>query len=51
MSDGGAVKIKTRETDDFYIVSVTDNGAGFDKSKKTPDDKCRFGITNIKKQA
>lgn len=47
LPEGGCVTIATRETEDFYEISVIDNGTGFDESAET-EDKSRAGIASIK---
>ncbi len=45
--DGGAVKISSVETDDSYIVTISDNGIGFD-AKAAPDPAVSHnGIKNV----
>ena len=47
--DGGTVTIATREYDDRYEVTVTDDGVGFDTSMPSSDTlRTHIGIDNIK---
>ncbi len=49
---GGIITITTRETEASYIVSITDNGVGFDtKSSGIQDDsKEHIGIKNVRER-
>ncbi|MGN1042605.1 MAG: sensor histidine kinase [Christensenellales bacterium] len=46
--DGGKIVIKTEETPDSYIISVEDNGVGFDNTRPNSDGKTHIGIENTK---
>lgn len=50
--EGGIVTIKTSETEDEYIITVSDNGVGFNVDNiKTKDDKrTHVGIENVRKR-
>ncbi|MDY3909251.1 MAG: histidine kinase [Eubacterium sp.] len=43
----GTVTIATKLTDDSYIITVSDNGVGFDPSQKKNDGKDHVGISNV----
>lgn len=49
---GGIITITTRETDQFYIVSISDNGVGFDPSapEETVGTKEHIGIKNVRER-
>ena len=47
LETGGTVIIRSYEDDDFYYVSVIDDGVGFDESKLI-DDAGHIGLKNIK---
>lgn len=45
---GGTVKISTRETDSGFVITVTDNGVGFDPDMKPDDGRQHIGIGNVR---
>ncbi len=45
---GGTVRICSFETDQFYTVTVSDNGTGFDIHKAIDDSKRHVGIQNAR---
>ena len=45
---GGTVTIRTDETADAYIVTVKDDGVGFDTGSIGDDGKCHIGIENVR---
>ncbi|WP_195276402.1 sensor histidine kinase [Anaerotruncus rubiinfantis] len=45
---GGTVKISTRETDTAFVLTVEDNGAGFDPMKHHDDGRTHIGIQNVR---
>ena len=48
---GGIITITTRETEQCYIISITDNGVGFDPSApEVPGDKAHIGIKNVRER-
>ena len=49
---GGIVTITTRETDQAYIVSISDNGIGFDPGRPVQegDTKEHIGIKNVRER-
>lgn len=46
--DGGTVRIGSFETDEHYIVSVVDDGTGFDAAVHTDDGRKHLGIENTR---
>ena len=46
--DGGTVKISARETQNSILVTIEDNGVGFDVNEQKDDDRSHIGIKNIK---
>ncbi len=45
---GGTIKIATEETDDTFILSVTDDGVGFDTENQYDDGLLHHGIANVR---
>ncbi|MGN1467956.1 MAG: sensor histidine kinase [Ruminococcus sp.] len=48
LEDGGTVTIATREYDDRYEVIVSDDGVGFDVTKKPNDGRTHVGMENVR---
>ena len=46
--EGGKVILKTYESDNAYIVEISDDGVGFDANNFKDEDNRHFGINNIK---
>lgn len=46
--DGGTVTIATREFEDRYEVIVSDDGVGFDTTKKPNDGRAHVGMENVR---
>lgn len=46
--NGGTVTISTRETDHAFIVTISDDGVGFDIYKKQDDGRTHIGIENVR---
>lgn len=46
--EGGKVILQTYETDNAYIVEISDDGVGFDATNFKDEDNKHFGINNIK---
>lgn len=46
--EGGTVRIATAETADDYIVTVTDDGVGFDPAQTQADGRTHIGIDNVR---
>lgn len=49
-AEGGTVKIKTYEEDDFNVICIEDDGVGFDINEEKNDGRSHVGVTNIKKR-
>ena len=47
---GGTVSIHTSETEDEYIIRITDDGVGFEDSVYADNDSIHVGIENTKKR-
>lgn len=47
---GGTVNIHTYETEDNYIIRITDDGVGFEMGEYADDGSTHIGIENIKKR-
>jgi len=47
-SKGGTVIITTSETETAYIITVTDDGVGFDTTVQKQDGKTHVGIENVR---
>jgi signal transduction histidine kinase len=45
LSKGGAVLIKTEETENMFLITVTDNGIGFRESK---EERIHVGLENVR---
>jgi signal transduction histidine kinase len=45
---GGTVTISTKETEDNYLVIITDDGAGFEQDKINDDGQPHIGINNVR---
>lgn len=48
--DGGTVTISTRETDEYYEVTVSDDGVGFDTEKPLNDGRDHVGMNNVRQR-
>lgn len=46
--NGGTLKISSYEENDYIIVSVEDDGVGFDVNQVKNDERSHIGMTNIK---
>jgi len=47
---GGTVRIRTSESDTEYIITIVDDGIGFDSSLLQCSDKSNSGIENVRNQ-
>ena len=47
---GGRVTISTREDNEFYIITVSDTGCGFDPTVHKDDGKRHVGIENVRQR-
>jgi hypothetical protein len=45
---GGTVTISTKETEDNYLVIITDDGVGFEQEKTCDDGQQHIGINNVR---
>ena len=48
--DGGTVRIATREEEDAFVVTVSDDGVGFDPDKDLSDGREHVGIRNVRER-
>ncbi len=48
--DGGTVKISTELINEEYVITVEDDGAGYDVTKKPDDTRNHVGIENTRKR-
>ena len=48
--EGGTVTIKTEESDAEMVITVLDDGIGFDSNGSKKDDRIHVGIANVKKR-
>ena len=48
--DGGTVCIATREEEDAFVVTVSDDGVGFDPDKDLSDGREHVGIRNVRER-
>lgn len=46
--NGGTVTISTRETENAFVVTISDDGVGFDPYKKQDDGRTHIGIENVR---
>lgn len=46
--DGGVVTIRTERVDAGAVITVTDNGMGFDPAAQPSDDKNHYGLANVR---
>ena len=44
---GGTVFLETKETDNAYLITVSDNGIGFDTSLLPQDSSVHVGLQNV----
>ena len=47
-ADGGTITISTSEIAEYYQITVTDDGIGFNPDEKPNDNKLHIGIDNVK---
>lgn len=48
--EGGTITIQTQETNDFYIVTVCDDGVGFVPVSVPKDNRAHIGIQNVRER-
>ena len=46
--EGGTITLATRETPDCFLVTVTDDGVGFDPERPKQDGRTHVGIANVR---
>lgn len=46
--DGVTIQISTRETQQNYVITVSDDGVGFNPSEKKNDGNTHIGISNVR---
>ena len=47
---GGTIVIATKECEDYYEISVEDDGVGYDMGETPSDDRSHIGIENVRKR-
>lgn len=47
-SHGGTVELSTAEEKDCFLITIRDNGRGFDFSSKPEDSRSHLGISNVR---
>lgn len=50
MADGGTIRIRTAKTARSYLVSVIDDGRGFDSEAPPKDEARHIGIANVRER-
>ncbi len=48
--DGGTIIIRSDRTENGYLISVLDNGVGFDPSERPDDGRSHIGIANVRER-
>lgn len=48
--DGGTIVISTRQVGTQFLVSVSDNGMGFDTGAQNKDGRAHLGVLNVKRR-
>ena len=46
----GTVEIHTAETDEHFVVTICDDGVGFDPDQPTDNSRAHIGIKNVEKR-
>ncbi|MGN0131549.1 MAG: sensor histidine kinase [Lachnospiraceae bacterium] len=46
--EGGTVKIATQECRDYFEVTISDDGVGYDENAVTDGQRCHVGIENVR---
>ena len=49
-TNGGTISIKTFDNDAEYLITITDDGVGFDTNSYNKDGNIHIGIENVKKR-
>ena len=47
---GGTRRLTTKEYEDYFEVTITDDGVGFDPGKRPEDGKIHIGIQNVRQR-
>lgn len=48
--NGGTLRLSSKESEDFFEVTIADDGVGFDPGKEPDDGKLHVGIQNVKQR-
>lgn len=48
--DGGLIQISTKKTAGCYLLTVVDDGVGFDTKKANKDDRVHLGLDSVKRR-
>lgn len=48
--NGGTLRLSSKESEDFFEVTIADDGVGFDPDIKPDDGKLHVGIQNVKQR-
>ena len=48
--ENGRIKVKTKKADSSYILTISDNGVGFDTDKLVAQDGEHIGINNVRER-
>ena len=48
--NGGTLRLSSKESEDFFEVTIADDGIGFDPDIKPDDGKLHVGIQNVKQR-
>lgn len=48
--DGGTIIIRSDRDENGYVVSVLDNGVGFDPTERPDDGRSHIGIANVRER-
>ncbi|MDO4459705.1 MAG: histidine kinase [Clostridia bacterium] len=48
--EGGTVTIRTEKTDSEYLISVIDDGVGFNPDESSEDNRAHIGVENVRKR-
>jgi len=48
--DGGTITITVSETEEIYLITVTDNGAGYDMNNSLKNKDEQIGVDNVRKR-
>ena len=48
--EGGTITVTSRDTSTSHVITVADNGVGFDPKKREEDGRSHVGINNVKER-